>query len=57
MAYTEQEARTLVVEAGRRLLERGLVARTWGNISARISEHRFVITPSGLAYETMTPDQ
>ena len=35
MAYTEQEARKLVVEAGRRLLERGLVARTWGNISAR----------------------
>ena len=57
MAYSEQEARRLVVEAGRRLLERGLVARTWGNISARISDTRFVITPSGLGYDTMTPEQ
>ena len=46
MAYTEQEARKLVVEAGRRLLERGLVARTWGNISARVSDTNFIITPT-----------
>lgn len=57
MAYTETEARRLVVEAGRRLLERGLVARTWGNVSARVSESQFVITPSGMAYDTMTEDQ
>ena len=56
MAYTEQEARKLVVEAGRRLLERGLVARTWGNISARVSDTHFIITPSGMAYDTMTED-
>lgn len=57
MAYTEQEARQLVVEAGHRLLEKGLVARTWGNISARVSDSHFVITPSGMGYDTMTPDQ
>lgn len=57
MAYSEQEARELVVEAGRLLLERGLVARTWGNISARISDTHFIITPSGLGYETMTPER
>ena len=51
MYYTEAEARKLVTEAGRRLLESRLVARTWGNISARISEDSFVITPSGRAYE------
>ena len=56
MAYTEREARKLVVEAGRRLLERGLVARTWGNISARVSDTHFIITPSGMAYDTMTED-
>ena len=56
MAYTEHEARKLVVEAGRRLLERGLVARTWGNISARVSDTHFIITPSGMAYDTMTED-
>lgn len=53
MIYEETEARGLVVRAGRRLLEAGLTARTWGNISARISETAFVITPSGLGYETM----
>ena len=56
MAYTEQEARKLVVEAGKRLLETGLIARTWGNVSARISDSQFVITPSGRAYDTLTPD-
>lgn len=55
MIYEEKEARSLVVQAGRRLLEAGLTARTWGNISARISETAFVITPSGLGYESMEP--
>ena len=57
MYYSEAEARQLVVEAGHRLLENGLIARTWGNISARISDTHFIITPSGLAYETMKPEQ
>ncbi len=57
MAYTEAEARRLVVEAGRKLLEQGLVARTWGNVSARVSESCFIITPSGMAYDTMTEEQ
>ena len=54
MYYTETEARKMVIEAGRRLLEDKLVARTWGNISARISDDSFVITPSGKAYESLT---
>ena len=53
MYYTENEARKLVIEAGHRLLEDRLVARTWGNISARISADSFVITPSGRAYEDL----
>ena len=57
MTYTEKEARALVIEAGHRLLSSGLTARTWGNISARISGTQFVITPSGLAYETLRPEQ
>ena len=55
--YEEKEARRLVVEAGHRLLAAGLTARTWGNISARVDKERFVITPSGLAYETLKPEQ
>lgn len=38
-------------------LETGLIARTWGNVSARISDTQFVITPSGRAYDTLTPDE
>jgi L-fuculose-phosphate aldolase len=49
-------AKEEVIEAGRLLVERGLVARTWGNVSCRIDENRFAITPSGIAYERLTPD-
>ncbi|MCI8465473.1 MAG: class II aldolase/adducin family protein [Lachnospiraceae bacterium] len=55
MAYSEQEARELIVKAGRRLKQEGLIARTWGNLSARISDDQFVITPSGLDYDIMGP--
>ena len=57
MAYEIQEAKELVVKAGKELIEKGLIARTWGNVSARISETQFVITPSGRAYEDLTPDE
>ena len=56
MAYTEQEARALVIKAGHRLLQEKLIARTWGNISARISDTQFIITPSGRAYDTLRPE-
>lgn len=55
MEYSINEAKELVIHAGKLLLESGLIVRTWGNISARISDNQFVITPSGLAYETLTP--
>ena len=56
MAYIDnkEEAVKLVIEAGHYLVEAGLTARTWGNISARISDTQFVITPSGMAYDRLT---
>lgn len=54
--YTEEQARQLVIDAGLWLVDKGLVARTWGNVSARISDEEFVITPSGKAYEDLTVD-
>lgn len=57
MYYEEKRARELVIEIGLKLKELGLVPRTWGNISARISDTKFVITPSGRPYDTITPDQ
>lgn len=55
--YEEQKARELVIEAGHKLLENKLIARTWGNISARISADEFIITPSGKAYDTLRPEE
>ncbi len=56
MTFSIDEAKAFVIKAGLELSKAGLVARTWGNISARISDHQFVITPSGRAYDTLTPD-
>ncbi|MDR1272318.1 MAG: class II aldolase/adducin family protein [Clostridiales Family XIII bacterium] len=49
-------AKEQVVRAGRELVAKRLVARTWGNVSCRCDEHMFVITPSGIGYERLTPD-
>ncbi len=49
----DKELKQLVADTGRVLLEKGLVARTWGNISARKDPARFAISPSGLGYENM----
>ena len=51
------QAKETVIRAGKELISAGLIARTWGNISCRISETQFVITPSGRAYETLTPEE
>ena len=51
------QAKETVIRAGHELIAAGLIARTWGNISCRISETQFVITPSGRAYETLTPEE
>lgn len=53
---TIQEAKETVVMAGKKLVESGLIARTWGNVSCRTSETHFVITPSGRDYMSLTPD-
>lgn len=50
------KAKRLVAEAGRRLLDEGLTARTWGNVSCRTGADSMVITPSGLGYEHMKPE-
>ncbi|MGN0447998.1 MAG: class II aldolase/adducin family protein [Acutalibacteraceae bacterium] len=50
-------AKEIVVEAGKQLVSSGLIARTWGNVSCRVSDTQFVITPSGRDYLTLTPDE
>lgn len=50
------QAKEIVVEAGKQLVATGLIARTWGNVSCRIDDKQFVITPSGRDYLSLTPD-
>lgn len=52
-----QQAKEQVVLAGRELVRAGLIARTWGNVSCRIDGSSFAVTPSGRAYETLTPKE
>ncbi|NTV89888.1 MAG: class II aldolase/adducin family protein [Clostridiales bacterium] len=53
---TTEYSKRSVVEAGIRLVESGLIARTWGNVSCRTSTGSFVITPSGRDYMSLTPE-
>ena len=57
MTTAEARARGEILEAAARLTRGGLIQRTWGNISARVSETEMLITPSGLAYDTLREDQ
>ena len=50
------ELRKEVVETCRRMSASGLVAGTEGNVSARTPEGNVLITPSGLAYAAMEPE-
>lgn len=50
----DMEKRQLICDTGRQLLDTGLVARTWGNVSCRAGEGSFLITPSGLDYTKTT---
>ena len=53
MIYDLKEAQEAVLEACRRMKEEGLIVRTWGNVSARLSRDEFLITPSGRDYDDM----
>lgn len=45
-----------VLEACLKMEEKGLVAGTWGNISARVDDNYMVITPSGMNYNVLSPE-
>jgi L-fuculose-phosphate aldolase len=48
--------REAVLETARELLRKGLVEGTSGNVSARMPDGTVCVTPSSVAYETMTLD-
>jgi len=51
-----QELRQQIIDTGLLLLKTGLVARTWGNVSAKVDDTHLLITPSGLDYTRTKPE-
>lgn len=54
-AEAEAALRRKLAEYGLKLAARGLVQGTWGNLSVRLDERYMLVTPSGIAYEHLTP--
>lgn len=46
-----------VCSTAQKMYHSGLVAGTWGNISARVDDEYMVITPSGMDYERLCADE
>ena len=51
----EMAIRRAMIETGKRLVEENLVQGTWGNLSVRLDDDYMLVTPSGLAYDRLTP--
>jgi len=45
-----------VLEISIKMSKMGLAAGTWGNISARVDQNRMIITPSGMSYNILKPE-
>jgi len=54
---TETELRRLMVDIGRLMYARGLIAGSDGNLSVRLKGGRILATPSGVAKGRMTPEK
>lgn len=51
-----EKIRKEIADLGREIALSGFNLGTWGNISARTDENKIAITPSGVCYETMKPE-
>lgn len=51
-----KQVQAAVCEAAKKLASSNLVVGTWGNISARLDDDYMVVTPSGMKYETLRPE-
>ncbi len=50
------QLRRKVIDACRWLVDKGLVIGTWGNVSCRLAEGNYLITPTRVAYDEMEPE-
>lgn len=49
-------AREAIVAMGKELIERKLVAGSWGNISVKVADGVYAVTPSGRGYANQKPE-
>jgi L-fuculose-phosphate aldolase len=54
--YSNQEAKEMICEIGRRVYNRNYVAANDGNISVKVSPNEIWTTPTGVSKGYMTPD-
>jgi L-fuculose-phosphate aldolase len=52
----DQALRRALIAACRALVRRGLVVGTAGNVAVRRDPRRFFVSPTGMAYDALTPD-
>ena len=52
----EREIREKLKDCGIRLLRAGLVQGTWGNLSMRLDGQYMIVTPSGIDYRRLRPE-
>lgn len=57
MEQSEQDLRKEICKIGRRMYQFGFSPCNSGNISARLGTDSYLITPSGVCKEDLTPDQ
>lgn len=51
----EAELREMICRMARSIFERGLTGGAWGNISARLSDGRLLVTPTGTSFGDLDP--
>lgn len=45
-----------IINYGQKMVQEGLVASTWGNISVRVDANKILITPSGMEYKDLVEE-
>jgi L-fuculose phosphate aldolase, putative len=52
----ELQKKLLIIKAGKILTQKGLVERTWGNVSISLDGKHFAISPTGASYANLQPE-
>ena len=53
---TELEIKEQICDIGRRIYNREMVAANDGNISVKLNDHEYLVTPTGISKGFMTPE-